>query len=216
MKHTDVKLIIFAKAPEAGKVKTRLIPALGAQAAAELHQRMTRHIIDRMQQAQLCDIEVQCYPNSQHTFFKNLLIDYCIELNRQKGSDLGERMLNAFKSAFNHYKHVVIIGTDVPAIDYQYIADAIECLKSGIDGVIGPANDGGYVLIGLNSVNAELFKGIDWGTSEVLAQTMLRAEKAHLSIQKLKSLWDVDLPADLNHISDQTEFSHLLENLNQT
>ena len=213
MKHPDVKLIIFSKAPDAGKVKTRLIPALGTLGATQLHQRMSQHIIDRMQQTQLCDLELQCHPDSKHPFFVNLLNHYCIELNKQHGDDLGQRMSSAINAALVNYKYAIIIGTDAPAIDEAYIAGAIDHLKSGIDLVLGPAEDGGYVLIGLSKPAPGLFAGVDWGTQNVLKQSIEKARQAKLSIKQLDTRWDIDIADDLQQLSQNSGLAHLLNDL---
>ena len=210
MLYPDTKIIIFAKAPEAGKTKTRLIPALGAEGAAELHKRMSQHIIDKMLASNLAPVELQCYPNSQHEFFLRLLDKHCIELHRQQGDDLGERMSNAMMKALTNYKHAIIIGTDAPALSETYLKSAIEQLKSGVDVVIGPAEDGGYVLIGLSRHNPDIFENIDWGTEQVLDQTLDRINKSKLGLHTLDVLWDVDTPNDLWKLRNHNQLSFLL------
>jgi len=213
MLYPDAKLILFSRAPEAGKVKTRLIPALGKQGAAELQQRMSRHIIDQVFQAQFSHIEIQCQPDSKHPFFLHLLTDYCVELNPQKGEDLGKKMAHAMQQALLQYKYVIIIGTDAPVLNNSYMEQAFQKLQSGIDIVLGPAEDGGYVLIGLSRFEADIFNGIDWSTERVLQQTRERIQQANMSYHELSTLWDVDRPADLARIQNNDSLSYLLHNL---
>lgn len=212
MLHSDGKLILFARAPDAGSVKTRLIPILGEQGAAELQKRMTRHIIDQIFN-NYDNIELQCSPDSKHSFFISLLDNYCIELNPQQGHDLGQKMSRTLERALTQYKYAVIIGTDAPVLSNHYIEQAFQALKSGIDVVLGPAEDGGYVLIGLSHFDADIFIDIDWCTSRVLEQTREQIRKANMSYHELTTLWDVDRPADLARIQNNNSLSYLLHNL---
>lgn len=216
MLYPDGKLILFAKAPEAGNVKTRLIPSLGKQGAAELQRRMAHHIIDQVFKAPFAHIELQCYPDSRHPFFVDLLNDYCIELKPQQGSDLGQKMAHAFQQALTHHKYAVIIGTDAPGISNQYLEQAFIKLQSGIDVVLGPAEDGGYVLIGLSRFEADIFNGIEWSTASVLEQTRQRIMQANISCHELATLWDVDVAQDLNRLQSVDSLSYLLSNLEVT
>lgn len=213
MLYPDGKLILFAKAPEMGKVKTRLIPSLGQQGAAELQRRMTRHIIDQVFAAPFTNIELQCSPHSRHQFFINLLDDYCIELKPQQGDHLGQKMARAMQQALKQYKYAVIIGTDAPRINNQYIEQAFKKLQSGIDVVIGPAEDGGFVLIGLSRFEAHIFNDIEWGTDLVLQQTLERIQQANMSYHELATLWDVDLAEDLVRLQSKDSLSYLLRDL---
>jgi len=213
MQYPGGKLIIFARAPEPGQVKTRLIPALGQQGAADFYRRMAQSIINSMLDAQLCDVAVECLPDSRHGFFMDLLNSRCVELNRQTGSDLGERMAGALRTALGQYQHAIIIGTDAPCLQPAYIQAAMEKLVSDVDVVIGPAEDGGYVLIGMSQLQPELFTNIDWGTDQVLQQTLEKAEQLGLSVYQLSPLWDVDMPDDLHRIEQDPKLKSLLNEL---
>jgi len=213
MQYPGGKLIIFARAPEPGQVKTRLIPALGQQGAADFYRRMAQSIINSMLDAQLCDVAVECLPDSRHGFFMDLLNSRCVELNRQTGSDLGERMAGALRTALGQYQHAIIIGTDAPCLQPAYIQAAMEKLVSGVDVVIGPAEDGGYVLIGMSQLQPGLFTDIDWGTDQVLSQTLEKAEQLGLSVYQLPTLWDVDMPDDLHRVEQDPKLKSLLNEL---
>jgi len=213
MQYPGGKLIIFARAPEPGQVKTRLVPALGRQGAADLYRRMAQSIINSMLDAQLCDVAIECLPDSRHGFFMDLLNTRCVELNRQTGNDLGERMAGALQTALHQYQHAIIIGTDAPCLQPAYIQVAMEKLVSGIDVVIGPAEDGGYVLIGMSQLQPELFTDIDWGTDQVLRQTLDKTEQLGLSVHLLPALWDVDVPDDLHRIEQDPKLKSLLNEL---
>ena len=108
MQYPDSKLIIFCKAPIPGQTKTRLIPALGKDGAAELHRRMSQHVIDMALKANLAEVELQCYPDSNHEFFMQLLAEQCIELNKQQGDDLGARMSQAFEQVLSNHRNAII------------------------------------------------------------------------------------------------------------
>lgn len=198
-------VILFTRYPQAGKVKTRLINHLGSQGAADLHARMTEQVIRNIEPAlrtgavQLrvyycggSDQEMQGWLGSDVLFF------------RQQGNDLGERMANAFVRAWREgAEQVLLIGSDCPDIDAAIINSGLENLQSH-DLVLGPAADGGYYLIGLRAVTAKyeaLFQGVDWGTEQVLQQTIDRAENAERSFALLPKLHDIDRPEDLVHFN---------------
>ncbi|MCW9015277.1 MAG: TIGR04282 family arsenosugar biosynthesis glycosyltransferase [Gammaproteobacteria bacterium] len=213
MRYPDTKLMLFAKTPEPGKTKTRLIPALGKEAAAELHTRMIRHTATTAFAAQFSNIEIQCYPHSRHAVFMDILDQQCVELNKQTGDDLGERMANAFNSALAEFDFAIITGTDAPAISSEYLTAAIDQLKAGTEVVLGPAEDGGYVLIGLSRFNASIFTDIDWGTDQVLQQTLQRIEESGMSVSQLPMLWDVDRAEDLSKLAASKALSFLTADL---
>jgi rSAM/selenodomain-associated transferase 1 len=209
----QARLIIFCRAPVAGQSKTRLIPALGEQGAAELHRRMSQHVIHMALQSNLAEVELQCYPDSRHPFFMQLLEQQCIELNKQQGNDLGERMAHALQNALAHHPFAMIIGTDAPAIDADYLCEACEQLAAGTEVVLGPAEDGGYVMIGLSRFEPALFSGIDWGSEKVYAQTLKRVAQSGMSLHEMDYRWDVDNPSDLVKIQQTAGFSCLLDKL---
>ena len=209
----DAKLILFTKAPVPGQAKTRLIPALGDEGAAELQRRMTRHTVDMVFSAAFTNVELQAFPNTQDASFLALLDDYCIELNAQQGNDLGDRMAHAFEQALAVYDYAIIIGTDAPALDADIVKQAIEQLASGVDVVMCPAEDGGYALVGLSKPNQQIFTDIDWGTDRVYQQTLQRIQQAQLSLAELPLLWDVDRPEDLARLREHSQLCKLLNDL---
>ena len=207
------KLIIFTKAPVAGESKTRLIPALGKQGAAKLQRRMSHHVIGMAMQAELAEVELQCFPDSSHEFFLELLDKQCIELNRQQGKNLGERMANAIRNALSQHRYAIVIGTDAPVIDADYLKAAFQQLAQGTGVVLGPAEDGGYVLIGLSTFEPRLFENIDWGTEQVLQQTLDRIKQTGLSLYQMPVQWDVDNPEDLLKIQKTQKLTYLLQDM---
>jgi rSAM/selenodomain-associated transferase 2/rSAM/selenodomain-associated transferase 1 len=198
MNYLSDHLLIFARLPKAGANKTRLIPALGAENATLVY----RHLVDRtLSQARQLASERACQTAVCYTggsacevraeFGDDLM--YC----EQEGQSLGDRLQLATKSAFEAgAKRVVVIGTDCPSLTSGDLRTAFDQLEAH-DIVIGPAQDGGYYLIGLNAERASLFADIDWSTSQVLEQTLHQTRALGLRVHQLRMLPDVDYPEDL-------------------
>ncbi|MEK0180990.1 TIGR04282 family arsenosugar biosynthesis glycosyltransferase [Microcoleus anatoxicus] len=192
------QLIIFTRYPAPGKAKTRLIPVLGKEGAANLHRLMTQRTIARalsLQNSRPLSVEIHYTGSSQQ-----LMEDWLgteIVYHQQSEGDLGARMLAAFQKSFNlGIEKVAIIGTDCPKLKQQMLAKAFDDL-SDKDLVLGPAKDGGYYLIGLRCLIPELFDGIHWGSNEVFADTLAIAKNLGLNIGILPTLVDIDRPEDL-------------------
>ena len=192
-------LIIFSRYPEPGKTKTRMIPNLGAEGAAELQRAMTEYTLNTAKQL-LCrhskfTIEVHFAGGNQQQMVEWLGKE--IRYIAQVSGDLGDRMRTAFERAFNlDNQRVVVIGIDCPDLDKIILNKAFNSLQKQ-DLVLGPAEDGGYYLIGLNHPLPELFQNIDWGSDRVLNQTKAIADKLNLSTHYLPILADIDRPEDL-------------------
>ncbi len=197
----DSGLIVFARAPVAGAAKTRLMPALGADGAAACQAALTRHTLDTATRACPKKTILACAPDDSHPFFHDCQRRYPIQRQQQHGRDLGERMHRAMTEALQTLSRIILIGTDCPAIDPDYLLAAESSLSTGHDIVIGPAEDGGYVLIGLSRPVAQLFTGIDWGSERVYPQTRERMMQTGLRWQALPHRWDIDEPADLARLS---------------
>jgi rSAM/selenodomain-associated transferase 1 len=142
------------------------------------------------------DIELCCAPNRNTTFFLECENQFPVSLSNQQGDDLGERMAFSFSLALQTNDKVIIIGTDCPTIDKNYIEQAIDALDS-VDVVIGPAADGGYVLLGLRKFSLELFSGFNWGSNTVLDQTRQVLNGLNWSFEELAIMHDIDRPEDL-------------------
>lgn len=195
----DARIMVFAKAPVAGAVKTRLIPALGAEGAAALHALLARLCVATAAGAQLCPVELWCSPDTHHPFFTQCSNDYAVALREQQGTDLGARMAHAFDTALQQSPCAVIIGTDCPALSAHDLREALDALQQGQDAVLGPAEDGGYVLLGLRRAAPQLFKNIPWGTEQVLGLTRTRLKQLQWRWHELPARPDVDRPQDLDH-----------------
>jgi rSAM/selenodomain-associated transferase 1 len=194
------RVIVFARAPEPGKVKTRLIPALGEAGAAALHRRLVMHCLRAATDAQLGPVELWCAPEAGDPFFRECERGFGVSLHPQGDGDLGVRMQRAFDAALGRARRALLVGSDIPALSAQYLRDAEGALAGGDDVVIGPAEDGGYVLIGLSRCDLELFREIPWGGSEVLAETRRRIAALSWRCRELRVLWDVDRPEDLGRL----------------
>ncbi|MCW8911520.1 MAG: TIGR04282 family arsenosugar biosynthesis glycosyltransferase [Gammaproteobacteria bacterium] len=212
MLYPNTKIIVFAKTPVTGKVKTRLIPELGAQGAKQLHCRMIEHTLDVLTENTLAPIELHCTPDISDDYICQLGKHYNIPLKCQQGDDLGERMSNALDQSLHNSSHAILIGTDCPSISSAYIQKAIEILQNDNDVVIGPAEDGGYVLIGIKSNQPDIFTHIDWGTHQVLQQTRDQIHRQGLNLRELDILWDIDTPDDLIYLTNHQHWAHLLAN----
>jgi len=189
--------MVFARASVPGEVKTRLIPALGEAGAAALHRRLVSHCLRAARDSRLGPVELWCAPGVDDVFFRECERRLGVSLRSQQGGDLGERMQGAFESALARSRRAILVGSDVPALSPRYLRDADRALAEGEDAVVGPAEDGGYVLIGLSRADAELFRGIPWGGPEVLAETRRRVAALAWRLRELPALWDVDRPEDL-------------------
>lgn len=183
-------IAILAKAPVAGFAKTRLIPAIGAHAAAVLQERLTEQTVATAKVANIGPVTLWCAPDLSHRSFHALVARFGVRLARQPDGDLGARMLAAFTGP------TLVIGTDCPALAPQHLRAAADALRQ-TDVVLIPAADGGYVLIGAREGHPELFSGIAWGTDTVLTEARKRVAALGLKSSELAPLWDVDTEADL-------------------
>lgn len=191
---------VFCKAPEPGSVKTRLIPVLGAADAAVLHQRLARRLLVQAVAVADADVELWCSPDCRHPFFEECRRDYGVRLCQQSGDDLGERMALASRRALRAYRHVLLVGTDCPVLDAPVMTQALQALSSGYDATVVPAEDGGYVLLGLQRHDDMLFRDIAWGTAAVMTETITRLRQLGWRCHSLPPLWDVDRPADYRRL----------------
>lgn len=208
--HTDalpVRIAILAKAPLAGFAKTRLIPALGARGAARLQRAFVRRTLQVAQQAELvADVQLWCAPDASQRFFRALQRSTGVVCFTQPDGDLGARMQAATAASPGP---VLLVGTDCPALTAAHLQMAADALRQGADAVFIPAEDGGYVLVGLQQPQPGLFQGIDWSTERVMAQTHQRANALGLALCELAPLWDVDTPDDLARLAALPDFAAL-------
>ncbi len=201
-------LVIFAKAPIPGEVKTRLSPGLTEDEAATLHGSFVLDTLERtkaaVQKFKLpVDRFLACAPSSTHVFFKIMEARHGVTLLDQQGDDLGARMAQAFATLFARgYRHIVVVGTDVPSLPLTHYRDAVQSLTRH-DLILGPAKDGGYYLIGMTAPHPDLFRDIPWSTNQVLALTQEKATAAGLKSALLPIWSDVDTLDDLQALIDE-------------
>ena len=193
---SDTVIVVFAKAPVAGEVKTRLIPALGAEGATKLHIALTERVLQTAVSSG-ADVVLSGAPDVAHAFFKSCAAIFGVSLTGQlRDGDLGARMLHAVTHALESWQRVVIVGADCPALTVSHFGQAIDQLATH-DVVLTPADDGGYVLIGARRTHSAMFDGIAWGYDAVLKQQRARLLATGLSCHEMTPLWDVDRPEDL-------------------
>jgi hypothetical protein len=193
------RLIVFAKAARAGAVKTRLIPALGAAAAAALHERLVEHTMATATEAGRGELELHASAPDD-AFLRDCAMRHGAKLVTQSAGDLGERMHFAFAQALSEGSSaVVLIGSDCPALTPRVVRAAFTALEDH-DAVVAPAEDGGYVLIGLSRLDQRLFESIEWSTGSVMAQTRERLVELEWRWHELETLWDIDRPADYERL----------------
>jgi len=183
-------VLVFARAPVAGAVKTRLIPRLGAAGAARLQERLIRATLRTAHAAQCGPVQLHLAP--AHTLYRGAA--------RQKGKDLGERMYRALRRGLRRSSSVILIGTDCPELRPSDLRRAARWLRGGADIVLAPAEDGGYALIAARRISISIFSGIRWGGADVYRETLKRAERAGLRWRALRTVRDLDRPADLERL----------------
>jgi hypothetical protein len=198
----SVPVLVFTRTPVPGQVKTRLIPAIGAARAANLHRAMVWRTVVTATEAGVGPVSLWCTPASEHPFFGEIQQAFAIRAHVQSGSDLGERMHRAFQSQSGDAPGALLVGTDCPFLASEDLQQAAQALRGGADAVIGPAEDGGYYLIGVRASDRAVFSGIAWGSDEVLAATRQRFRELGWQWRELATRRDVDRPADLHALDD--------------
>ncbi len=186
-------LIVFARAPEPGRVKTRLAPMLGEKGAALLHARLLERTLGTAKAAGFDIVYLYCDRGIRGSYFRGLKRRFGVQLRAQGSGDLGDRMFRALR----RHPGAVLIGSDCPALRPADLRAAIRALRAGADAVLSPAEDGGYPLIGLRRAARPLFEGVAWGSAQVLAQTRRRLARLGWRWKELRMLWDVDRPEDV-------------------
>lgn len=200
--HGAFPLAILAKAPIPGQVKTRLMPALGAEGACRLHERLLRHAVATA----LAATSPQCITlwtalDHAHPLFRELADRHGLRLRAQPEGDLGERMHQALQAMV---APGVLIGSDCPALTPALLRRCQAALTD-VEAVFLPVEDGGYALVGVRRVDRRLFAAIDWGTNRVMAQTRARVDELGWRLACPARLWDVDRPEDLDRLADHSD-----------
>ena len=193
-------VIVFAKSPQPGTVKTRLVPLLGEEGAAALHARLVKRTLDTTRAVSLGRVELHCAPDTDDPFFHFCEGHFGVTLQPQVAGDLGTRMFSAFASALATHAYVLLLGSDCPALTARHLQQADRSLRDGADAVLVPSEDGGYALIGLRRAEPRLFDGIAWSSENVMAETRARLTALGWRWRELETLWDVDRPEDYERL----------------
>ncbi len=197
-------LILFCKAPEKGKVKTRLAATIGQDAALQVSESLLSRTIELLARTDFP--KTICYLGEGEDYFSEFEKDF--SLTRQQGKDLGERMYNAIRRSYlQGYSKSILVGSDIVDLSTEDFSDAITSLKEN-DIVLGPAKDGGYYLVGMNSPQ-DIFSGITWGSSNTLESTIDKIRSQGLSFDLLSLRHDIDREEDLKTFAEHfPELSH--------
>lgn len=192
-------LIIFARYPRLGQVKTRLEPGLGARSCLALYEAMLADCVER---SSLIDCSLYLYLHGCSRSEAGELAERIqgpttpeLKVGLQEGANLGERMWEAYREVSRSSSKVVIVGSDSPSVPLRFLRSAFDLLETH-PVVLGPVNDGGYYLIGLSGPRKEVFQGIPWGTSSVLSQTKLKLAPSDYEL--LPEWYDIDKGEDLD------------------
>ncbi len=215
-RYPNASLALFAKAPVFGKVKTRMEAALGKPGALALHKALIRYVFHKLNDANLCPttfwVAAEGAADKSKALHDDCFLSLCNikNIKEQVGGDLGAKMAYAATEALQHCDYVVLVGADCASVDAAYLESALKALEGGESIVIGPAEDGGYVLLGLREVPACLFADMQWGVPSVLEITRQNLRAAGLKWLELAPRWDVDRPEDLPRLESLTpEFPKL-------
>jgi rSAM/selenodomain-associated transferase 1 len=195
----DNALIVVAKEPVPGRTKTRLCPPCTPDQAALLYQCLLLDTLALMAWVEVADLTLAYAPQSARGYFRKLAPNG-FRLIPQRGADLGERLANALGQHFEAgYRCVVIMNSDGPTLPTTYLQEAFFGLDTA-DVTLGVGHDGGYYLIGMKRLHAELFQGITWSTSLVIPQTLQICDRLGLSVHQLPEWYDVDIEEDLDRL----------------
>ena len=195
------RAMLFAKAPVAGAVKTRLIPVLNAESAAQLHRRLVVRSLETLIEADVGPVEICCTPDTSHSFFFDCQQRFGIALTTQRDGDLGARMRHAFEHTLLSASSALVVGADCPSVTVEDIRTAAAQLVRN-DAALIPADDGGYVLIGVRQTHPDMFEGIDWGKATVLAAQRECFRALGWRWHEGATRWDVDRPEDLARLAE--------------
>lgn len=193
-------LLLFAKPAVPGRVKTRLIPALGAVRAARLHAALVARSLEVSRASSWGRVELCVAAPRSHGLFRALAREGPVPCRVQSRGDLGRRMDSALRGALRRAPYVVLIGSDCPTLEAADLEAARRALERGRDAVLGPARDGGYWLIGVRAPAGFLFRAMPWGTARVLDLTRRRLRRRGWRWCELEPKDDLDKPADLRRL----------------
>jgi len=193
-------LVVVAKEPVPGRTKTRLCPPFTPESAAEFYGCLMLDTLALVARLDVADLAVAYTPDSARGYFERLAPNG-FRLVPQRGSDLGERLANALAHHFDlGYRRAVIMNSDGPTLPPAYLQGAFSELDAA-DVTLGMSHDGGYYLIGMKRLHPNLFRGIDWSTDQVRAQTLAICRRLGLTVHQLPAWYDVDIGSDLERLA---------------
>ena len=204
VKYPAARLLIFAKAPVAGQVKTRLAATYGRQGAAMRYRQLLRRTLATAERAGVAPVELWVAPGRAHPWLAARAREHGMPLRVQTRGDLGRRMHRALHWTLRTAPFAAIIGGDCAALTPWQLHRAFDCLAAGVDAVFGPAEDGGYVLVGLRRPEPLLFQALPWGGAQVMAATRKRLHRLGLRWVELPLSFDIDRPADLARLQHRS------------
>lgn len=201
-------LQLFMKAPVPGQVKTRLCPPLSYEQAAHIHEQLCLQLCDAL--ASIPSVVTEIWvgraddgdeevhnASAWHPFFTTLQTRYGLSLYRQCKGNLGVRMHDALQNGLNRAERVVIVGGDCLSVDAAYVGEALNALDSPASVVLGPADDGGYVLVGARQCRPGMFENVMWGSEQAFLQTLNNFARLNYGVKLLMPRWDIDTYQDL-------------------
>lgn len=192
----DIGVAVFTRAPTPGTTKTRLIPRLGAQGAADLHARLIRHALAAARESATGCVTLWRAPAAPDPFLAECAREFGADQRPQTKGDLGARMHACFEAG----TPLLLMGTDAPMIDAALLRACADALAGGADAVFLPAEDGGYALVGLREPAPDLFDGMVWSVDTVMEETRRRLRALGLRWREPAVVWDVDRPADVDRL----------------
>lgn len=196
-------LIVFAKVPKPGAVKTRLQTTLTPEQAAQLYEAF---LADALAQYAALDVDVRLYLRGNVQALDADLVPEGVTVHPQRGSGLGERMWHAFIDTFAAGRErACVIGTDHPTLPSAFVDHAFSVLREPLSLCIGPSEDGGYYLLGMNDYYPQVFEEMIYSHGEVFAQTLARAERTRATVTVLPPWYDVDTADDLQRLTDELD-----------
>jgi rSAM/selenodomain-associated transferase 1 len=202
MNKVDCIVLFFCRAPDQGKVKTRLARQIGEEKALQVYSYLLDLNLSLVSDIQFAEVGIVT-TKPDHAYFKSWQ-QFGLEIAMQVGDGLGEKLANAFSAALKKAEKVILLGTDSPDMSVDHLRHASDALNDH-DAVITPVQDGGYILIGLKRLESGLFENIDWSTERVFQQTISAMETAGLKFAVMETLRDVDEPEDLEGLEFYTE-----------
>jgi uncharacterized protein len=192
----DFAIAVMTRAPVAGATKTRLIPRLGAEGAADLHAHLVRRALKTARKSTNGPVDLWCAPSVDDPFLRSLASEFGVTPLTQPDGDLGARM----NACFEERAPLLLMGADAPVIDATLLRACAACLREGDDAVFLPAEDGGYALVGLARPQPALFANMVWSVDTVMEETRRRMRALGLRWREPATVWDVDRPGDVDRL----------------